>query len=451
MTKKRILSMVLVLIMGFSIMYVGAPVASAAAVPFSNGRGVKITKSNQVVDSITVNGVKVDAIFRPYDYTNGKDSTYSCAAFVSKFYKKVYNISVSNLLKTTATPLADKSCNFTKTGSPKQGDILRDNQNVHWGIVKSVSSNGMVTIIQQNAWKDNAHTQAWVEAQTSQSNSRYTFFRLNGYNQTLTFTSPTINWPTGKSANYTIKKNGSTVSNTSFNWKSSNTKVATVNSSGKLTSVGVGTATITATNKSNSKEVVTGKVTVYDPAKVTGIKLNKTSLTWPVRATGKLTATISPSTATNKNVAWSSSNTKVATVDVNGNVKAVGVGTATITCKSKQVTSVTAKCTINVKKQIEFSKKRSTSTSKTGVNIACNVINSSQLKVTEYGYYIWNSTKTKIIKTGKDVGSFTYKAPELTYKVSGLTKNTKYYYQFYLKVDGSNTYGSGMVEFKTAK
>ena len=44
-----------------------------------------------------------------------------------------------------------------------------------------------------------------------------------------------------------------------------------------------------------------------------------------------VTPVISPSNATNKAVTWKSSNTKVATVDGKGNVKAIGAGSATIT------------------------------------------------------------------------------------------------------------------------
>ena len=41
--------------------------------------------------------------------------------------------------------------------------------------------------------------------------------------------------------------------------------------------------------------------------------------------------TLNPTNATNKNVIWSSSNTKVAIVDKNRNIKAIGERTATIT------------------------------------------------------------------------------------------------------------------------
>ncbi len=45
----------------------------------------------------------------------------------------------------------------------------------------------------------------------------------------------------------------------------------------------------------------------------------------------KLTATVLPTNATNKNVTWSSSDPYVATVDQNGNIKAIKVGATTIT------------------------------------------------------------------------------------------------------------------------
>ena len=60
----------------------------------------------------------------------------------------------------------------------------------------------------------------------------------------------------------------------------------------------------------------------------------------------KLKATVTPSNATNKNVTWSSSNTKVATIDKNGNVKGLKKGQTKITAKTSN--GKTATCTVKV-------------------------------------------------------------------------------------------------------
>lgn len=66
------------------------------------------------------------------------------------------------------------------------------------------------------------------------------------------------------------------------------------------------------------------------PILVKEINLDKKNITLTVGHTQKLTAKFVPSNATNKNVKWSSKNPKVATVDSNGNVKAVAEGTTAI-------------------------------------------------------------------------------------------------------------------------
>lgn len=129
------------------------------------------------VDTITVNGVTVEAKYRAYDNSVNTDTTYSCAAFVKRFYSEVYGRNVSGLMSTTSVPAID-SGSFKETASPKVGDIIRDNQSVHWAIVKGVSGN-TITVIQQNAW-DGSYTKAWVGATIEKGDSRYTFFTWDG-------------------------------------------------------------------------------------------------------------------------------------------------------------------------------------------------------------------------------------------------------------------------------
>jgi uncharacterized protein YjdB len=128
-------------------------------------------------------------------------------------------------------------------------------------------------------------------------------------------------------------------------WSSSNTKVATVNSSGKVTAVGKGTATITAKISDEVNDVCT--VTVKEAVNPEKVTLNKSSYTLKgSSASVTLTATVSPSNATNKTVTWSSENTSVAKVSSSGKVTPVSNGTTYITATTANGKS--AKCTIKV-------------------------------------------------------------------------------------------------------
>ena len=76
--------------------------------------------------------------------------------------------------------------------------------------------------------------------------------------------------------------------------------------------------------------VASATYTINTTVPVTGVTL-KTLPSLTVGGTETLTYNVEPSNATNKKVTWKSSNTKVATVDQNGTVKGVSLGTATIT------------------------------------------------------------------------------------------------------------------------
>ncbi len=78
-----------------------------------------------------------------------------------------------------------------------------------------------------------------------------------------------------------------------------------------------------------------------------GVTLNKRTLTLTTGNTTKLSAIVSPSGATNKNVTWSSDKESIASVDTNGTITAVSAGSATITVTTEDG-SHTASCTVTV-------------------------------------------------------------------------------------------------------
>ena len=131
-------------------------------------------------------------------------------------------------------------------------------------------------------------------------------------------------------------------------WKSSNTKVATVDNSGNVTAVGNGTCKITATTTDGYSSSGSSDVTV--DIKAESINLDKTSLDFTnLGVNEKLKADVSPSFSTiNRPVKWSSSDTNVAKVDNDGNVTPVGNGTCKITATTTDGTNKTASCDVKV-------------------------------------------------------------------------------------------------------
>lgn len=81
---------------------------------------------------------------------------------------------------------------------------------------------------------------------------------------------------------------------------------------------------------------------------ITKITLNQTSVSMAASDTIKLSATVTPSNATNQTLSWSSSNQSVATVDSSGTVKALSAGTTTITAEAKDGSNMKATATITV-------------------------------------------------------------------------------------------------------
>lgn len=136
--------------------------------------------------------------------------------------------------------------------------------------------------------------------------------------------------------------------NQKVTWSSGNTSVATVDSNGVVTGKSVGTCTITVKTADGG---YTSKCTVSVIIPTTSVKLNKTSATINSGTTLNLSATVSPSNATDKTVKWKSSNTAVAKVSSSGVVTAVAGGTATITATASG--GQTANCTLNVVQAIE--------------------------------------------------------------------------------------------------
>jgi uncharacterized protein YjdB len=129
------------------------------------------------------------------------------------------------------------------------------------------------------------------------------------------------------------------VVNTTVNYSSSNTAVATINSSGTITITGAGTATLRVESAENSAVFKTYSLTVASLISVTGINtptLSGGSVPVYVGATGlSVSASVLPVNATNTIVSYSSGTTSVATINSStGAITIVAAGTVIITATS---------------------------------------------------------------------------------------------------------------------
>ena len=122
----------------------------------------------------------------------------------------------------------------------------------------------------------------------------------------------------------------------------------TTTTTAKPTTTTTTTAKPTTTTTTTTVAPTTTTTTTEKQIPVTGVTLDKSTLSLEVGATGNLVATIAPSNASYKAVKFTSSDDKVATVDNTGKVTAVKAGSADITVESLMDGSKTAKCELTV-------------------------------------------------------------------------------------------------------
>ncbi len=213
----------------------------------------------------------------------------------------------------------------------------------------------------------------------------------------------TIRLAKGKKATLktTVTATPNKKANKKVTYKSSNPKVASVTGKGVITGKKAGTAKITVRSAKNKKikAVVTVKVV---KGRVTGLKLNKASTTLTKGQTVKLKATVKASKGGSKDVVWSTSNKKVATVNSKGTVKAVGTGNATITVKAADGTGKKASCKVKVKNtsgDIAFAKD-TISTLYTSCDRRIRVVCSSA----KHGKITWKSSNPEVVSFSLDAG-----------------------------------------------
>jgi len=126
-------------------------------------------------------------------------------------------------------------------------------------------------------------------------------------------------------------------------WASLNEEIATVDQKGRITGVHPGEAIITATMPSGAVSEIAVTVT---PVAVSSVSISPSSLTMTIYDSRSVSAKISPSNASYKDVVWSSADESILTVSPEGMVQAVGVGKTKLTATAANGRSRTISVTV---------------------------------------------------------------------------------------------------------
>ena len=230
-----------------------------------------------------------------------------------------------------------------------------------------------------------------------------------------------------------------------LSWESSDAAVVTVNGKGKVKALAEGSAMITVSTVNGRKDKCL--VTVWDGlVHVTGVSINQPAADMIVGDHITLSATVLPDDASDKSVAWSSSDANVATVSDAGEVVAVSAGHADITVTTvdgqhsdKCVVSVSA-YTIEVTtleaQDIGFSKATLRGTA------VCHINDSNPPSMGGRFVYGTVSDPEQLKADGTMVSAQMWGSDNIFTKVqTGLKSGTTYYYMAAVECEGEYVYG----------
>lgn len=157
-----------------------------------------------------------------------------------------------------------------------------------------------------------------------------------------------LNLKEGDSYQFTADIYPSDASNKLLEWTSSNTDIVTVDENGKVKAISKGEALITVKSTDGSDVSAQCLITVIRP--VTDIQLDVTDLELDLNETKAVTVTLIPSDASSTLLNWSSSDSKVATVQ-DGIITAVGYGNAVIYVSTIEDSNIIKKINVSVNSQ----------------------------------------------------------------------------------------------------
>jgi len=205
----------------------------------------------------------------------------------------------------------------------------------------------------------------------------------------------------------------SNATNKNITWNSSDDGLATVNSTGVVTPIALGTVNITATTIDGEFTAICVVTVTDQPVAVTGISVQPTTMNLNAGgATGTIIASVVPSNATNQNVLWSSSAPDVAAVSSTGVVTPLAAGGVIITATTVDG-GFTANCVVNVVAVINLTSPNGGEAWRVGSNQSISWTSNGTSGNVRIEYSTNNGTSwTDIIASTQDDGSHQWTMPD---------------------------------------
>ncbi len=320
------------------------------------------------------------------------------------------HITVASVSASLANPVLYVSGSTMAVATPRDVDGQPLQRPVSWtssnpGVAAVHSTTGAVTAVGQGT----ATIAATCEGRVGQAALTVTSTPVASVSVTLNASSLTVGATTTASA-VTRDASNNVLTGRVITWSSSNTAVATVNASGAVTAVSVGSANITATSEGVSGQAAL-TVTQAPVASVT-VTLNASTLTVGAStAAAAVARDASNNVLTGRPVTWSSSNTAVATVNAAGLVTAVSVGSANIRGTSEGVTGQAALTVSNVPVASVTVTLASPSIQVGLTTTASAVLRDANNNVLTGRTVTWNSSNTAVATVNASTGAVTGVAP----------------------------------------
>uniref|UniRef100_A0A6C0KGJ5 Peptidase S53 domain-containing protein n=1 Tax=viral metagenome TaxID=1070528 RepID=A0A6C0KGJ5_9ZZZZ len=308
---------------------------SAVVLPANaTNKAVTWSSSNAVVASVSSSGL-ITAV------SAGTVTITATTVDGSKTATVSVNVNVP-VASVSITPSSSKTLSVNQTYQVSAGVLPSNatNKAVTWSssnaVVASVSASGLVTALSTG----NSNITA-----TTVSGSKIATVSVN-VNVPVASVSITPSSSKTLSVNQTYQVSAGVLpanaTNKAVTWSSSNAVVASVSASGLVKALSAGNTIIAATTVDGSKTSSLNIQVILASVAVTSITSLPGSVSLIIDQTSQLTCAVVPSNSSNTQIKWSSSNSSIASVSLNGLVKGLSPGKSTITATCGGQTTMSA-------------------------------------------------------------------------------------------------------------